>query len=171
MIDIVERKPVNTGVFFLSRRTTGDSSAAVAVSSGQMVLEPKHDLVVSHESSVAAGDITIPVRVFNDMLEAVAAQLETYRPRGKGAAVMVVGVADRPGQLIRAAGMMFLSPEGRVLLLRNASTGEWVFPGGAVQNGEDPAIVAIRRTLAETGYWAGHFPGHFISGGSVTAST
>ena len=69
---------------------------------------------------------------------------------------MVVGVADRPGQLIRAAGMMFLSPEGRVLLLRNASTGEWVFPGGAVQNGEDPAIVAIRETHAETGYWAGH---------------
>lgn len=65
MIDIVERKPVNTGVFLAH---DCDSSAAAAVSSGQMVLEPKHDLVVSDESSVAAGDITIPVSVSNDMV-------------------------------------------------------------------------------------------------------
>jgi 8-oxo-dGTP pyrophosphatase MutT (NUDIX family) len=55
--------------------------------------------------------------------------------------------------------MLIRSPQGRVLLLRRASTedheGEWSIPGGKLKPGEDCATAAVRETLEETGWHAG----------------
>lgn len=61
--------------------------------------------------------------------------------------------------MIRAAGVILLSPEGRALLLQRSLTGdhagEWCFPGGGVEDGESEAKAAVRETLEETGYRIG----------------
>ena len=42
--------------------------------------------------------------------------------------------------------------EGRVLLVRHSyGSGRWMFPGGGVAKGEDPAAAAARELLEETG--------------------
>jgi ADP-ribose pyrophosphatase YjhB (NUDIX family)/predicted ABC-type ATPase len=56
---------------------------------------------------------------------------------------------------MNAAGILFRSPAGRVLLLRRVD-GSWGFPGGACKEGETPAQAAIRETLEETKYRSGH---------------
>ena len=61
--------------------------------------------------------------------------------------------------MIVAAGLILLSPQGRVLLLRRSSegdaAGQWAFPGGKLEDGEDHAKAAARETLEEIGYRAG----------------
>jgi mutator protein MutT len=62
--------------------------------------------------------------------------------------------------VIHAAGILFRSPSGRVLLLLRSAEGDaggtWGTPGGKIEDGETPEQAAVRETLEETGYRAGH---------------
>lgn len=61
--------------------------------------------------------------------------------------------------MIRASGILLMSPQGRVLMLQRSSAGDmagtWAFPGGKVEDGETEAQAAVRETLEETGYRVG----------------
>lgn len=63
--------------------------------------------------------------------------------------------------MLRAAGIIFQSPEGRVLLLKRVPEGNWDYPGGKCKAGESPAQAAIREVKEETGFTAGH-AGRFL---------
>jgi 8-oxo-dGTP pyrophosphatase MutT (NUDIX family) len=57
--------------------------------------------------------------------------------------------------VIRAAGILFLDPEGNALFLRRADgdrSGHWAFPGGKLEGGETPEEAAIREVDEEIGY-------------------
>lgn len=62
--------------------------------------------------------------------------------------------------MIHAAGILFLSQAGRVLLLQRSDEGDmagtWCIPGGKIEDGETPEQAAVREVLEETGYRAGH---------------
>lgn len=56
-----------------------------------------------------------------------------------------------------AAGVVFVSPEGRVLLMHRSPDeenfgGHWGLPGGKAEDGETPEAAARRETAEETGY-------------------
>lgn len=57
---------------------------------------------------------------------------------------------------LRAAGILFFTPDGRTLLLKRAPpgdhAGEWAPPGGKIEDGETSEQAARRETLEETGY-------------------
>lgn len=57
--------------------------------------------------------------------------------------------------MIRAAGILIQSPQGRVLLLQRSATGdhagEWCCPGGKIEDGETPAQAAVREAFEEAG--------------------
>jgi 8-oxo-dGTP pyrophosphatase MutT (NUDIX family) len=59
---------------------------------------------------------------------------------------------------VRAAGIAFVTPEGKTLFLRRSDAsdheGEWCFPGGVIEAGETPEEAAIREASEETGYSA-----------------
>jgi ADP-ribose pyrophosphatase YjhB (NUDIX family) len=56
---------------------------------------------------------------------------------------------------VRAAGILFRSPQGRVLLLKRASLEDgaetWSIPGGKLRADEDPETAAVRECVKETG--------------------
>lgn len=58
--------------------------------------------------------------------------------------------------MMRAAGIILMSPQGRVLMLQRSPSSdhgsEWCFPGGGIEDGETAATAAIRECLEETGY-------------------
>ena len=55
-----------------------------------------------------------------------------------------------------AAGVLFATPEGRMLFMRRTDTGEWSIPAGNIEPDEDTAHAAQREAAEETGY-----PGDF----------
>jgi 8-oxo-dGTP pyrophosphatase MutT (NUDIX family) len=65
-------------------------------------------------------------------------------------------VNPEPTPNVVAAGILFRSPAGRVLLLRRAAgedhAGEWSIPGGKLKQGEDHRAAAVREALEELGY-------------------
>lgn len=72
-----------------------------------------------------------------------------------------------------AAGVMISDPEGRVLFLRRSSAGdhanEWAFPGGKIEEGENPADAARRECREEIGHDPGEVTQHHVaSNGYVT---
>jgi len=55
----------------------------------------------------------------------------------------------------RAAGVLFVSPEKEVLLMRRAGkdhAGKWALPAGGIEKGETPEQAARRETEEEAGY-------------------
>jgi 8-oxo-dGTP pyrophosphatase MutT (NUDIX family) len=69
-------------------------------------------------------------------------------------------MTDEPAPNVVAAGILFRSPAGRVLLLRRAKgedhPGEWDFPGGKLKPGEDHATAAVRECVEELGFNPGY---------------
>lgn len=61
--------------------------------------------------------------------------------------------------MIYAAGLILMSPQGRVLLIRRGEKqdypGTWCFPGGVIEDNESAATAACRETLEETNYRPG----------------
>jgi 8-oxo-dGTP pyrophosphatase MutT (NUDIX family) len=55
-----------------------------------------------------------------------------------------------------ASGILFKSPEGRVLLCRRTDGLGWCIPGGIQKPGETIESCAVRECLEETGYLTGH---------------
>ena len=57
---------------------------------------------------------------------------------------------------LSAAGIMFVCPDGRALFVKRSSqgdhAGEWAFPGGRVEQDEEPADAAKREALEEVGH-------------------
>ncbi|MGA0830000.1 MAG: NUDIX domain-containing protein [Nitriliruptoraceae bacterium] len=57
------------------------------------------------------------------------------------------------------ASAVVIGPDGRLLLHRHRRLGRWLQPGGHVEDGEEPAVAALRETTEETGLVAAH-PAH-----------
>jgi hypothetical protein len=55
-----------------------------------------------------------------------------------------------------AAGILFKSPNGRILLCRRTDGLGWAFPGGVQKDGETIESCAVRECLEETGFNSGH---------------
>lgn len=68
---------------------------------------------------------------------------------------------------VEAAGTLFVTPEGRVLLTKRSPTtdhaGEWALPGGKVEDGETPLEAAKREALEELAVPAYPGEGRFFS--------
>ena len=64
--------------------------------------------------------------------------------------------------MVVAAGILFKSPNGRVLFCRRTDGGGWAFPGGVKKDHETIEQCAIRECMEETGYRTGH-AGKFLS--------
>ena len=80
VIDFETKRPVNTGVLLHIAAKNPDSPEAAAVTSGQVVVEPRHALVIDHEPS--APIIMIPAADFAAILaaiDALRAQLLSYQ--------------------------------------------------------------------------------------------
>lgn len=63
-------------------------------------------------------------------------------------------MTDQPGPAL-AAGIIALSPFGRVLMCKRTDGEGWAFPGGGIKDGEDAKAAAVREFLEETGYRIG----------------
>ncbi|MEM3775091.1 MAG: NUDIX hydrolase, partial [Candidatus Micrarchaeaceae archaeon] len=49
------------------------------------------------------------------------------------------------------AGAVVFNPNGRLLLIRHRKLGIWVYPGGHLEDGENPMECAKREVKEETG--------------------
>jgi 8-oxo-dGTP pyrophosphatase MutT (NUDIX family) len=58
--------------------------------------------------------------------------------------------------MIVAAGILFRSPNGRVLFCRRTDGAGWAFPGGVKKDHETIEQCAVRECMEETGYRSGH---------------
>lgn len=68
-----------------------------------------------------------------------------------------VQMRDSGADIVRAAGIMCVDPDGRMLFLRrSADTAShpetWCWPGGKIEDGESPATAARREAMEEAGY-------------------
>lgn len=81
----------------------------------------------------------------------------------------------------RVAGVILIDRQGRMLLQHRsmdapASPGQWSYPGGGIEEGEEPEEAARRELLEETGltvdgeltlYWSGLRPSTSVVRGQV----
>ena len=93
-------------------------------------------------------------------------QAAAHTPGGYGGVPQAVGkeftqadeapIAPHAGSMGRAAGILFVSNEGEVLLLRRGNGGDfphtWGLPGGHLEDGEALEDAARREALEETGF-------------------
>lgn len=54
--------------------------------------------------------------------------------------------------LMKAAGVMIVTADGKVLLLKRSDSGQWAFPGGGIEEGETPEEAALRECEEEIGF-------------------
>jgi len=78
-------------------------------------------------------------------------------PYGQKSGVYGLPVTYARGGKVRAAGILFISPEHKMLLMRRAKadddhSGEWALPAGRIEKGETPEQAARRETQEEAGY-------------------
>jgi len=78
-------------------------------------------------------------------------------PYGQTKGVYGLPVTYARGGKVRAAGILFVSPDKEVLLMRRAKPdddhgGEWALPAGGIEKGETPEQAARRETREEAGY-------------------
>jgi 8-oxo-dGTP pyrophosphatase MutT (NUDIX family) len=82
---------------------------------------------------------------------------QTGSPYGQTGGVYGLPVRYAKGGSVKAAGVMFVTPEREVLLMRRTADddghkGEWAFPAGGVETGERPEEAARREVREETGH-------------------
>lgn len=80
---------------------------------------------------------------------------QTAHPYGQSAGPYGERLGHASGGKVRAAGILFLSPEKEVLLMRRAGKdhhGEYALPAGHIEKGETAAEAARRETREEAGY-------------------
>lgn len=80
---------------------------------------------------------------------------QTEHPYGQAGGPYGSPAPRAAGGRAKAAGVMFMSPEKEILLLRRAGKdhhGEWGLPAGHVERGETPEQAARRETREEAGY-------------------
>lgn len=69
--------------------------------------------------------------------------------------VPVPMLGNKPGK-VHAAGVAFITPDQKMLFLRRGADGdhpgEWCFPGGVMEYGEDAVTAALREVQEETGF-------------------
>jgi 8-oxo-dGTP pyrophosphatase MutT (NUDIX family) len=53
---------------------------------------------------------------------------------------------------VQCAGVQVVNPDGLMLFVKRADTGQWAFPGGHIEHGETPDEAAARECFEETGY-------------------
>jgi 8-oxo-dGTP pyrophosphatase MutT (NUDIX family) len=53
--------------------------------------------------------------------------------------------------VIRVAGIIFLTRDKRVMLLRQATSGKWIIPAGTLEDGETAEDAALHYTWEQTG--------------------
>jgi ADP-ribose pyrophosphatase YjhB (NUDIX family) len=76
-------------------------------------------------------------------------------PYGQTGGVYGLPVSYAKGGAVKAAGVLFVSPEKQILLMRRKGAdhaGEWSVPGGHVEAGERPETAAKREVREETGH-------------------
>lgn len=67
-----------------------------------------------------------------------------------------VYLRDSGAEVVRAAGIMCVARDGRMLFLKRSERagdhrGTWCFPGGKIEDGESPVEAARRETMEEAG--------------------
>lgn len=81
-----------------------------------------------------------------------------HPPKQAEAAAYAKARGDRTDAVpsVRAAGIMFITPNGEVLFLKRGNggdhPGEWCFPGGTTEEGETAEETAARETIEELGF-------------------
>lgn len=69
---------------------------------------------------------------------------------------MIFTSAIAQDEILQAAGIALVSPEGLVLFLKRGEGGDqpgtWCFPGGRIEGNETPEEAATRETSEETGF-------------------
>lgn len=80
---------------------------------------------------------------------------QTENPYGQSGGPYGEPLPRASGGRAKAAGILFLSPQKEVLLMRRAGKdhhGEWGLPAGGIEKGETPQEAARRETEEEAGY-------------------
>ena len=73
-------------------------------------------------------------------------------PYGQSEGVYGLPVAYAKGGRVKAAGVLFRDPDGKVLLMHRTDGQGWAFPGGGIEKGERPEQAARREVREETGH-------------------
>ena len=60
--------------------------------------------------------------------------------------------APEPNSLVPSANVIVADDHGRLLMIRRTDSGNYAFPGGAMELGEFIADAAVREAKEETGY-------------------
>jgi hypothetical protein len=93
----------------------------------------------------------------------VAAEMRAGKPQRQAVAIAYKQAGEDEEPIV-AAGILFITPDGKVLLLRRSSkeenfAGHWAIPGGKGEPGETPEEAADREATEEIG---SHPPGRKI---------
>lgn len=121
----------------------------ITVESGSYVIPA--DIVSAGGSGNTLAGFKVLRRTFGGSPYGVSA------PYGQKSGVYGLPVTYARGGRTRAAGILFVSPDKEVLLMRRAKPdddhgGEWALPAGGIEKGETPEQAARRETREEAGY-------------------